>query len=160
PSITVDAAAVIGKVGARMRCGGIGGTDHDGAGIPKIVAVAIKDELAVGILVSVEVVRAIASGFDNDDAVGSCILDSIERGLLHFYGKITVHGGRGGLRFEQEHIATSHNGGGAEDGFGGVVGGSIAPLRNNTGRGERRDANSAERVIDHDDFTENGGAVS
>jgi len=53
-----------------MRRGGTGGADHDGAGIPKVVAVAVEDELAVGILIGVEVVRAIAFGFDDDDAVG------------------------------------------------------------------------------------------
>src|SRR5262249_15998666 len=60
PTVAIDAAAVVGKAGARMRRGGVGGADHDGAGIPKVVAVAVKDKLAVGILVAVEIVRAIA----------------------------------------------------------------------------------------------------
>ena len=59
-----------------------------------------------------------------------------------------------------EHIAAFHNRGGAEDGFGGVVGAGVAPLRNNAGRGERRDADSADGVIHHNDFTEDGSAMS
>ena len=160
PTVTVDAAPIVGKAGTRMRRGGIGSADHDRAGIPEVVAVAVEDELAVGILVGVEVVRAIASGFHDDDAVGSGILDGVEGGLLDFHRKVARHCGRGGLRFEQEHIAAFHDGGGAEDGFGGVVGAGVAPLRNNAGRGERRDADSADGVVDHNDFTEDGGAMS
>jgi len=48
----------------------------------------------------------------------------------------------------------------AEDGFGGVVGAGVAPLRNNAGRGKRGDADSADGVVHHNDFTEDGGAMS
>ena len=92
-----------------MRRGGIRSADHDGAGILEVVAVAIKDELAVRIFVGVEVVRAIASRFDDDDAVGSGILDGVESGLLDFHRKVTRHGGRSGLRFEQKHVAAFHD---------------------------------------------------
>src|SRR4029077_16036800 len=129
PTVTVDAAAVVGKARARMRRGGIGSADHNGAGILEVVAVAVEDELAVGILVGIEVVRAIASGFDDDDAVGSGILDGVHGGLLDFHRKVTRHGGRSGLGFQQKHIAAFHDGGGAEDGFRGVVGAGVAPLR-------------------------------
>src|SRR5204862_1668736 len=90
-----------------------------------------EDKPAAGILVGVEVVRAITSGFDDDDAVGSSIFDGVEGGLLDFHRKVARHCRRGGLGFEQEHIAAFHDGGGAEDGFGGVVGAAVAPLRNN-----------------------------
>ena len=87
-------------------------------------------------------------------------MDGVESGLLDFHRKVTRHGGRSGLRFEQKHVPTFHDSRRAEDGFGGVVCAGVAPLRNNTGRGERGDADSADGVVHHNDFTEDSGAMS
>ena len=45
PAVTVDAAAVVGKTGTRMRHGGTGSADHDGAGVRKSLLLRLRMNL-------------------------------------------------------------------------------------------------------------------